>query len=134
MISLRTLTSLALLTALACGGSSGGTPTSPPAPAGVQIVEILENRFEPKQLTVQPGTTVRWVLRGNADNHTTTEMETTWDSGFVFLNSGDTFEHTFSAADEGSTFEYSCVSHKACCEMQGSVRVGDSAPNPSPGY
>ena len=136
MTSLRALTSLALLITLACGGGggNGGTPTVPPAPSGVVVVEILDNRFEPKQLTVDAGTTVRWIHRGNASNHTTTEMETTWDSGLVFLSPGDTFEHTFSAADDGKTFEYSCVTHKACCLMQGSVRVGSSAPPPSPGY
>lgn len=130
------LTAIGLITTVACGGGGGGgggTATAPPPPS-VAVVEIFDNRFEPKRLSIDPGTTVRWIHRGNVNNHTTTEMALTWDSGMVFINAGDTYERTFTAADDGRTFEYSCVSHKACCEMQGSVRVGASAPAPSPGY
>ena len=136
MTSHRVLISLVLLTAVACGGGGGGaaTPSAPPPPPGVATVEVFDNRFEPKSLLIQPGTTVRWIRRGDDATHTTTEMATTWNSGFAFQNAGDTFEHTFTAADEGKTFEYSCVTHRTCCSMQGSVRVGSSAPAPSPGY
>lgn len=46
-------------------------------------------------------------------------------SGFVFSSTGDFFEHTFESDTDGQTFMYSCVTHKDCCEMQGSIRVGD---------
>lgn len=111
------------------GGNTGGTPTDE-----IQIVEVLDDAFEPKSVTIQPGTTVRWVLRGDRSNHTTTEMNATWDSGFVFVEEGDFFEHTFDASTDGQTFMYSCVSHKDCCEMQGSVRVGENAPEPDTDY
>lgn len=125
----------ALLMAPACGGGGGGSnpPTTPPPP-NVVVVEIFDNRFEPKQLTIQPGTTVRWINRGAATDHSTMAMSGSWNSGFVFTGPGTTFEHTFTAADDGETFEYSCVTHKECCMMQGSVRVGESAPPPGPGY
>lgn len=111
------------------GDNTGGTP----AP-DVRIVEVLDDSFEPKSLTIQAGDTVRWVLRGSRSNHTTTEMNSTWSSGFVFSADGDFFEHTFPANTDGQTFLYSCVSHKDCCEMQGSIRVGLSAPAPDDGY
>ena len=38
------------------------------------------------------------------------------------------------AADDGRTFGYSCASHAVCCNMRGSVRVGNSAPPAPPGY
>ena len=57
-----------------------------------------------------------------------------FDSGFVFTQSGSTYERVFTAADENRTFEYRCVSHQGCCQMQGSVRVGTGAPDPGPGY
>jgi plastocyanin len=95
---------------------------------------VLDNRFDPQRVSIEPGTTVRWVNRGTTGDHTTTEMSMEWDSGFVFLGPGDTFEHTFTQDDDGMTFEYSCVTHKTCCAMQGSVRVGANAPPPAPGY
>lgn len=139
MTILRFISGTVILTALACGGGGGGgtsAPTLPPPPPAPNIVtiDVLDNSFDPKQVQVQPGTTVRWVLQGNAPNHTTTEMATTWDSGFTLVNPGDFFEHTFTEADDNQTFEYSCVTHKDCCEMQGSIQVGQNAPPPTPGY
>ncbi len=100
----------------------------------IQIVEIVDDAFVPKSVTIEPGVTVRWVLRGNRSNHTTTEMSATWDSGFAFSHNGDFFEHTFGSDTEDKTFMYSCVTHKACCEMQGSISVGENAPGPDDGY
>jgi plastocyanin len=139
MISIRVAATVAFLTTVACGGGGGGggstsTPTGPPPAPAATVVAIEDNQFVPKQLTIEPGTLVRWVHQGTASNHTTTEMAMTWDSGFVFLQQGDSFEHMFTEADEGKTFEYSCVTHKGCCLMQVSVRVGESAPPPSTGY
>lgn len=128
---------LALLVVPACGGGGGGgssTPTTPPPQADVVVVEIFDNEFVPKSITVDPGITVRWVNMGEMTDHTTTAKEGEWDSGFVFGAPGDTFEHTFTASDDGTTFEYACVTHQACCSMQGSVRVGENAPPPAPGY
>lgn len=108
------------------GGGGGG--------GNLVIVEVEDNAFSPKSVNIRPGDTVRWVLRGADPNHTTTAMAGTWDSGFVFSAEGDFFERTFPTEEDGQTFEYSCISHKACCAMQGSVRVGSSAPDPTDGY
>lgn len=124
----------------ACGGGSsgggGGTPTAPPPPSdgSVVTIEVREHLFDPRSVTVQPGQTVRWVFRGQDPTHTATARDGTFDSGFVFQNQGDTFEHTFGGNLDGQTFEYSCQSHADCCNMKGSVRVGSSAPAPDPGY
>jgi plastocyanin len=117
------------------GGGGGGTPTMPPPPGGeVMVVRVLDNRFDPQSITVEPGTTVRWIMRGTMPGHTVTDNGGAFDSGFVFVNDGDTFERTFPQSEEGQTFNYACQSHQACCNMQGSVRVGNSAPQPDPGY
>lgn len=126
-----------LLLAGCGGGGSDGSPTAPtdpdPGPAAV-TVEIHDNFFEPRSVTVEPGTTVRWVRRGQLSDHTVTARDGPFDSGFAFGAPGATFEHTFGGATDGRTFEYSCVTHEACCDMKGSVRVGQDAPAPDPGY
>jgi len=123
--------------ALACGGGGGGgsntTPTAPRTPAAL-VVEVRDYSFEPKSITVQPGDTVTWRLVGSDATHTVTAVGGVFDSGFTFTQSGATFQRTFTNDDAGKTFEYRCVSHQAMFGMQGSVRVGDSAPQPSPGY
>ena len=131
------------LAAFACSGGGGGgggsSPTSSTssssASAGQAVtVEIFDFEFRPKSLEIQPGQTVRWILRGNDRSHTTTEQNGLWSSGSVFTQDGATFERTFSAQDEGRTFLYYCTSHQGCCQMQGSIRVGSRAPPPDPDY
>lgn len=111
------------------GGSTGATPSP-----NVKIVEVLDDSFDPKSLKIRAGETVRWVLRGNRNNHTTTELESSsWDSGKILLANGDFFEHTFDASTDGRIFLYYCVTHGDCCQMQGSVLVGSTGA-PPPGY
>ncbi len=126
------LLTLAVGTCSGGGGGNGG-PTAPPAPAG-STVELQDFRYTPMSLTIQPGTTVRWVLRGGDLTHTVTAKDGTFDSGFVFTQQGALFERTFTEADRGKTFEYDCLTHTDTHGMKGSIRVGDSAPPPSPGY
>ena len=118
------------------GGGGGGTPTEPiPAPQpSVVTVDVVDDAYDPQSITIQPGDTVRWVFAGTHAGHTVTERNGAFDSGFVFESPGDTYERRFPDPDEGLTFEYSCVTHRDCCGMRGSVRVGNNAPPPSPGY
>ena len=142
MLRLRHAIRLSLILALAglgCGGGDGGSSSTSPTPApssngDVVTVELFEFEFVPKSITVQPGQTVRWILRGNDFTHTTRDRDGAWNSGRVFTQVGATFERTFPVGEEGTTFNYSCRSHKGCCDMQGSIRVGASAPPPEPGY
>lgn len=133
-----TLTACAVLAACGGGGGGGGdTPTQPPPPPGdpgVVTVNLTEFDYSPRQVTVQPGQTVRWVHRGGDPTHTVTARDGGFDSGFAFDSAGNAFEHTFTAADNNQTFEYRCASHADCCDMKGSIRVGADAPAPDPGY
>jgi plastocyanin len=115
------------------GGKGGGTPTSP-GTGGPQVivVQIKDNEFSPKDVTINPGDTVRWVMAASAKTHTVTAIDGSFDSGQAFQQSGATFERTFNAG--GKTFEYQCLSHYGCCQMGGAVRVGTDAPDPHPGY
>jgi plastocyanin len=129
----------AALQACGGGGGYGSSPTMPSSPSSppqseVVTVDVVDNHYEPQSVTIQPGQTVRWVMRGQDRSHTVTARDGAFDSGFAFQRAGDVFEHTFGDTDNGMTFEYYCQSHQGCCRMQGSVRVGNDAPAPEPGY
>jgi plastocyanin len=129
---------LALALAAACGGGGGGgggnTPTSPnPGPSSI-VIEVRDFAFEPKSIRVNPGDTVTWRLVGSDHTHSVTAIGGVFDSGFVFTAPGATFTRTFTDTDLGHTYEYRCQTHYASHQMQGSVRVGESSPPPSPGY
>ena len=110
---------------------SGDNSSSPPPGNTVITVEIHDDFFQPKSVTVNAGTTVRWVLRGSTVDHTVTDNRGAFDSGFTFKNQGDIFERRFDQA--GETFSYACQTHGPM-GMLGSVRVGNTAPQPDPGY
>ena len=113
------------------GGYGGGSPTEPSRPQQTIVVQVRDNSYEPKSITIEPGDTVRWVFSGTDRTHTVTALNGAFDSGTVFTASGATYERRF---DTVGTWDYSCKAHKQCCLMQGSVRVGSSAPPPAPGY
>lgn len=100
----------------------------------VFTVRILDNRFDPSLVRVDPGDTVRWLLEGSATNHTVTEMEMVFDSGLTLTQSGSSFEWTATEAHRDQTFGYACVTHQGCCQMTGSIQVGRDAPDPGDGY
>lgn len=134
-----TLAAGALLVAGSCGGGGGGgggTPTDPPPPAPPQAVtiDLTEFAYSPRSVNIEPGQTVRWVLRGSDRTHTVTEIGGAFDSGFAFNAPGATFQRTFGEADRNKTFNYRCATHSDCCDMKGSIRVGQGAPAPNPGY
>jgi plastocyanin len=68
-------------------------------------VRIVDNRFRPRNLTIQRGTRVRWVNRGS-NSHTTTSNTGIWDSGT--LSSGERFTRRFGRR---GTFNYHCEIH-----------------------
>lgn len=80
---------------------------------GAAAVDIVDNDFEPGDVEVAAGETVRWTHTGDI-GHTVT-FEGGPDSGQ--LASGDEFEHTF---DEAGTFDYACSIHPS---MTGTVTV-----------
>jgi len=126
----------ALLSLIGCGSSSPSATA--PGPKMV-TVEVLDFSYNPKSIQINSGDTVRWVFAGTNTFHTVTSLAPgAFDSGFVFLQPGDSFDHTFN--QNSVTFEYSCNTHALCCvagqaaEMRGSVLVGGGAPPPMTGY
>jgi plastocyanin len=113
-----------------CGGGGGGgsTPTSPTPMTGPQVVvvQVQDNQFSPKDITINPGDTVRWVRVGGASPHTVTADDGSFDSMAIFQKDGDSFQQTFPSG--GKTVNYTCKAHYVCCGMAGSVRVGSNAP------
>ncbi|WP_458187337.1 plastocyanin/azurin family copper-binding protein [Haladaptatus sp. NG-WS-4] len=103
------------------GGGGGGSKTVATGPGGELV-------FEPAELSVSPGTTVKWEWESNTHNvipesqpdgsswkGTPGGESKTYDSGY-------TYEHTF---DTPGTYEYFCAPHKSA-GMTGTIQVGSS--------
>jgi plastocyanin len=133
-MSTRLAASLLFLFVLTIPGCGGDNSTGSGSNSQVVTVAIRDNFFEPKSITIQAGTTVRWVMQGSMTNHTVTENNNLFDSGLRFINAGDAFERTFVSADNDKVFLYHCEAHWISDEMQGSIRVGANAPDPPPRY
>jgi plastocyanin len=84
-------------------------------PAQTATVDMHDNYFAPKTLTIRPGTTVRWVNYGTR-HHTTTSTDGLWDSGD--LGPGDAYTATF---HRQGTYAYYCRFHSE--EMRATVVV-----------
>lgn len=99
--------------AVACGDDDDGGDGDAAEP-GAQVVEvsIVDFAFEPAEIAVPVGTTVRWVNEGAA-THTVTGGPL--DSGEI--PGGDDYEATLVAP---GTVEYRCTIHP---RMQGTVIV-----------
>lgn len=123
----------AALLAVSCGGGNNSMSGGPTAPnTKTVVVTIGDDSFSPKNVMVNPGDTVRWVMMGSVPTHTVTAGDGSFDSGQIFTSQGAIFEHTFNASN--TTVNYFCKTHQVCCGMQGAVQVGASAPDPKPGY
>ena len=108
-------------------------------PSAVEVIEMRSDTpgshvwFDPIGLYVDPGTTVRWIVRENV--HTTTayhprndhhsqripERALPWDSGFL-VHPGDHFEVTLTVP---GVYDYFCAPHEAA-GMVGRILVGKS--------
>jgi plastocyanin len=82
------------------------TPTPVPAPASGKVaVSVVDNRFQPRALTVAPGTTVTWTNNG-INIHTLTSSDAGFDSGG--LVGGASYSFTF---DKAGTYNLICRQH-----------------------
>jgi plastocyanin len=79
-------------------------------------IDIRDNRFEPADATVAPGTTLMWINYDQAQ-HTVTADDGQFDSGV--LDPGDIFVVTVEGAGK---LTYHCTLHP---EMKGSVTLGE---------
>lgn len=90
------------------------------------VVKMEGTRFEPPEVTIQVGDTVKWV-NASPLTHTVTrdEAEPLFDSGNLGRN-GE-FEFTFSEPSDDGGFFYYCTIHGQ--NMSGTVIVKPSAQN-----
>ena len=91
-----------------------------PATVNVNIVKFS---FDPANLTVYIGDTVRWTNIDGA-GHTTTSNGGFWNSGT--LSNGQSFSYTFTTA---GTFPYRCSIHNG---INGNITVLGSTPTATP--
>ncbi|HWA16584.1 MAG TPA: plastocyanin/azurin family copper-binding protein [Gemmatimonadales bacterium] len=109
----------------------------PGSRAPLEVIEMRSDAlgsrvwFDPIGLYVEPGTTVRWIVRDNV--HTTTayhpgndqhslripEAATPWDSGFL-VNPSDHFDLKLTVP---GVYDYYCMPHEAA-GMVGRIVVG----------
>ena len=85
-------------------------------------VGMEDNFFDKADITIEPGTTVTWVQRGQY-GHTTTSYDGLWDSGLIEGGTEGTYSYTF---EEPGTYEYFCRPHEEV-GMVGTVTVSASA-------
>ncbi len=126
--------SASLLTFNSCHEKSVLTGPVGPSGATVITIQVGDDFYYPYLANVPSGGTVRWVLSGNLANHTVTESTGAFDSGFVFTGPGASFEHQFTAADNGKAFSYACRTHGTCCGMRGTILVAGAAPPALPTF
>ena len=100
------LASAALLLVPACSGDSGGEEAEP------GHVNIVDNAFKPKSISVSVGDTVTWDFKGGAQHNVV-------GKGFKSktLGKGKTYEYTFNTA---GSYDYVCTLHSG---MTGTVEV-----------
>ena len=90
-------------------------------------VSIIDFAFQPANLVVTAGTTVRWKNLGATDHSTISDVSSfdSWSS--PVLNPGDTFLHTFNT---NGTFQYHCSFHPNT--MSGKITVTGTSVDPVP--
>ena len=125
---------VAVLAVAACGSgsvtptqtfSASGpvvTPAPTPAPTPTAAApsevaaKIIDNAFDPKEITVPVGTTITWTNTGSRPHTVTADDGSFKPTGL--MTPGSTFSHTFDAA---GTFTFKCIVHPV---MHGTVIVG----------
>jgi len=84
----------------------------------VEVILTSSFTFSPSEVTISPGTTVRWVNAAAIYHTITPDGHSEWSAATV-TQAGQTFEHTFQAA---GTFPYYCEPHRAL-GMAGTITV-----------
>jgi plastocyanin len=78
-----------------------------PASEAEQVQVVIEDfAFEPAEVVVPVGATIRWINEEESVPHTTTGDGLVWDSGS--LKPGESFTFTFT---EPGTYRYICAIH-----------------------
>jgi plastocyanin len=118
MILILAAVLLVLVTSSARPGETKTRPASANPPLQKATVKISSFKFEPKVLTVAPGTTVEWVNDGG--RHSVVADGGSFKSDV--LKQGDKFEHKF---DKAGKYAYHCEFHgeKGGKDMAGTIIV-----------
>jgi plastocyanin len=93
------------------GASSGGGTQATPAAGGGTTVAVIDNEFDPADLSVSAGDTVTWEWKGAIPHNVKGD-------GFESeIQDEGTFTHTFDSAGE---YPYECTVHPG---MEGTITV-----------
>ncbi|MFC4988167.1 plastocyanin/azurin family copper-binding protein [Saliphagus infecundisoli] len=94
------------------GGNQSGNASGGGGGGATETVNVVDNAFEPAELTIEPGTTVEWAWQGTQAQHNVvpdSQPEGAGWEGHTSLESGDfSFSSTFET--EGD-YEYICEPH-----------------------
>ncbi len=111
-----------VMTAFALAGCNGSSDPVQPNPNANDINLTAGNRFSPADITIDPGTTVRWIS-STSTPHTITpndpQQPGVW-SRVETASTGVVLTHTFTVS--GQTYNYHCEPHLAE-GMTGIIRV-----------
>ena len=91
-----------------------------PATGTVHVINIVDFRFEPEELTVAPGDHITWRNR-DVVPHTATASDKSWDSGN--LNRDEEWSMVAPAA---GVLDYICTYHPS---MKGRITISEADPN-----
>lgn len=104
---------------LALDGCSAHQDTTGPSDTGAVVeIEIRNFEFSPSELTIAPGTTVRWRNTTSTFHTVTPDGHAQWEE-WQTAGMDQTFEVRF---DETGTFPYYCVPHRSL-GMTGTITV-----------
>ena len=110
---------LLLVSLLACSGEESPTPTSPPTNNdGPIIIELSGFSFSQPNITIDVGTTIRWVNTNSAFHTVTPDGHTQWQRA-TSGSPGTVVEVTFNSP---GVFNYFCEPHRGL-GMFGKVTV-----------
>lgn len=103
------------------------SPATTATPEEVPTVEMDNIAFSPMELSIEPGTEVRWVNRDGIPHDVVSDQfnsgATQWDFESDRISNGEEVYYTF---EEPGTYEYYCSVHGAS-SMCGVVLVGDAS-------
>jgi plastocyanin len=126
---LAAIVAVAVVNTSGCSGDDTGPSgvAPPPGSATTTVVQMRDNSFNPRDVTISRGDTIVWFNAGNA-NHTTTSGtalpgDGLWNSGTDpadWMRPGTTFLRAFD--DTTGTFAYFCIPHVQV-NMRGTVTV-----------
>lgn len=113
--ALAALGAIALTAGLsACAATKPDLVPSDDAATPAVVVRVVDNAFEPKEVTIKKGEAVRWEFGNNSSEHDVVAGDGSFVSALIFEGS---YTHVFK--NQGD-FDYLCSIHP---EMTGVVTV-----------